>query len=758
MSAAGVAKRGRPNRRQRLVDTLRSLTVGSTRSSQTPPTLPSSSVHPPSKASQPNAHSKQPASLPASSYATYPVSSLVAECAKGWAPPRVMSVSEWADENLYLSPEYAAEPGRWTTHHIQKEPFDSVSDPLVSQVVIKSCTQLMKTSLIQAAIGWVIDVDPGPILVVQPRGEDAKKFSKERVAPMIRDTPVLASKVSASTSKFADNTIDEKWFTGGLLAITSAGSPGNLARRAIRYLFCDEEDKWDVSSGKEGDPFSLAKKRGATFRHRFKAIRCCSPTLLGSQIDLAYEKSDKREFYIPCPVCGHSQSMMGKFYSNVIFDSTLPTITAQAESARYQCENVDCKALWDETMRMAAVEQGEWIAHAPFEGIAGFWISELYSPWKTLHDIVLDFLSNKDNIEKYKVFTNTVLAENWMDRGEAPDWQAVLDRREPYPVGVVPRGGLFLTAGVDVQRDRLECEVVAWGRNRESWSVAYEIFEGKTSDAVVWGQLDTFLKSLFLHEAGGTLPISKTFVDSGDGTTTNDVYMWARRQPPDRVTAIKGDIRSVLPVSQPSPVEITVNGKKWKSGLRIKTVNVNFFKAEFYADLKKQAPTDEQRSAGVGYPAGFCHFPDGKNYGDEHFKQLCAEQLMSRVNKRTGRTIMEWQQTRPRNECLDARIYSRAAAWELGLDRATEDQWKRLEQQVAPKPPSNVSRSGEAKMPNATTSSSATPASMDGSPGKSSAEGSGSSNRGGPSAPKQNSGAQGGGGDWFGDRTKDWFR
>jgi phage terminase large subunit GpA-like protein len=664
-----------------------------------------------------------------------------------------MSVSEWADENLVLSPEYAAEPGRWKTLHFQKEILDSISDPLTSQVVIRASTQTVKTSAITAAIGWAIDTDPGPILVVQPRGEDAKKFSKERIAPMIRDTPVLAAKVSDSKSKFADNTIDEKWFQGGLLAITSAGSPGNLARRAIRYLFCDEEDKWIESAGIEGDPFSLAKKRGATFRHRFKAVRACSPTVPGSKIDLAYEESDKRELYVPCPYCGHSQSMMGKFYSNVIFDSTLPNKADCAATARYQCENAECKALWTESERQAAVEQGQWIAHAPFRGIAGFWISELYSPWKTLHDIVLDFLTKKDNHNQLVTFINTSLAENWVDKGEAPDWQAVLDRREPYPVGVIPKGGLFLTAGVDVQRDRLEAEVVAWGRNRESWSVAYEIFEGKTSDAAVWGQLDTLLKSTFLHEGGGALPISKSFVDSGDGTTTNDVYMWARRQPPDRVTAIKGDIRSVLPVSQPSPVEITVNGKKWKSGLRIKTVNVNFFKAEFYADLKKQAPTAEELAAGAKYPAGYCHFPDGKNYGDEHFKQLCAEQLMSRVNKRTGRTIMEWQQTRPRNESLDGRIYARAAAWELGLDRATEQQWKLLEQQVAPKPPDTLSRSGEAKMPVATTAAK----SVAGSPGSSSAEGSGSSNRGGPSAPKQDSGGSGGG-DWFGDRTKDWFR
>lgn len=601
---------------------------------------------------------------------------LLAEVRKEWAPPITLSVSQWADKYYYLSPEYAAEAGKWQTLPLQREPMDCVSDPRVWQVVIRSCTQLLKTSVIQAAIGWVIDVDPGPILVVLPRDQDAKKFSQERIAPMLRDCPQLYGKVAAAKSRDSGNTIEEKWFRGGILAMTSASVPANLGRRAIRYLYCDEEDKWDVSAGLEGKPFSLALKRTATFRHRKKAIRCCSPTRPGSAIDLAYQDSDQRQYYVPCPKCGARQSMMGKFRTQVRWDSTLATRDEQAHSARYHCEA--CDEPWNDADRAAAVEAGEWRAHAPFNGIAGFWISELYSPWKSLWEIVLDFLKAKDDPEAMIAFVNTSLAENWVDAGESPEWEKLVERRESYPVGTVPRGGLFLAAGADVHPDRIEVEIVAWGRGRESWSVDYRILNGKPGEPEVWAALDALLSETFSAGGGGALPISKLFIDSG--YASNEVYTWCRRQSPARVVAVKGAATGLLPVGQPSPVDVTVAGRKVKRGLKIKTVLTPFFKAELYADLQRRRPTPDEIEQGYGYPPGYCHFPDGKHYGDEHFKQLCSEQLVTRVD-RSGRSKQEWQQLRARNEALDCRIYARAAAWDCGLDRFQPKHWSALEGQ-----------------------------------------------------------------------------
>ncbi len=610
---------------------------------------------------------------------------LISELVKLWDPPKQISVSEWADEFFYLSPEYAAEHGRFTTLSFQKEPLDCISDPLVWQVVIKSCTQILKTTVIQVGTAYVIDKDPGPILIIQPRDADAKSFSKERIAPMFRDVPCLRGKVSEAKSRSSENTIEEKYFRGGMLAITSAGSPGNLARRAVRFLFGDEEDKWPESAGSEGKPFSLALKRTATFRHRKKAIRCCSPTVPGSSIDTAYEDSDRREYFVTCPYrdCRFEQSMMLKFRTHVRWDADLPTREEQAKSARYYCQN--CDRPWDDAMRWKAIENGKWIAQGTFNGIAGFWISELYSPWKTLADIVLDFLMKKSNAEDLKTFVNTSLAENWKEPGETLEWRNLESKREPYPVGRVPAGGLFLTAGVDVQREeggRLEVEIVAFGENRESWSVDYRKLIGNPAEPQVWEQLEDLLHETFPHELGGDLPIERMFVDSGDGTVTRSVYEWVRKQPRPVVYAIKGDRRSDQPVSIPKAVEVDAFGRKTPFGAILRLINVDYFKASFLADLKKVPPTAEELEAGLPYPQGYCHFPLDGLYGDEYWKQVCSEQLVTRKDKQ-GRIKHEYQQIRPRNEALDTRIYAMAGAWDFGSHKFQKQHWDKLKLRAA---------------------------------------------------------------------------
>jgi phage terminase large subunit GpA-like protein len=426
-------------------------------------------------------------------------------------------------------------------------------------------------------------------LVTQPRDKDAKDFSKERLAPMIRDTPRLKAKVATSKSRDSGNTIEEKRFPGGILAVTSAGSPGNLARRAIRFLFADEVDKYAASAGAEGNPVSLARKRMATFRHRAKEIDTCSPTVDGSEIDRGYEASDQREYWVPCPKCGCFQSMIKKFRQQVRWDSSLSSREEQADSARYHCES--CDVPWNDADRWNAVEHGEWRANRPFTGVAGFWISELYSPWKQLKDIVLDYLTKKDNVEDLKTFINTSLVENWTEPGETLEWERLLQQREPYPVGIVPPGGLFLTAGVDVQREnggRLEVEVVAWGRNRESWSVDYRILLGDPSKPEVWAKLEAIRTEQFPCAGGGHLTIERMFVDSGDGSITPSVYEWVRTQPRPQVWAIKGDSRGD-PVGRPHSVEATVGGRKLTFGVLFKTLNPSFFKAQLFADREKTA-------------------------------------------------------------------------------------------------------------------------------------------------------------------------
>jgi len=598
---------------------------------------------------------------------------------KLWAPPPRLTLSQWADTYRRTSREASSEVGQWGTRPYQREPQDAFTDPRVRVIVIMSAVQMLKTEFILNAIGYVIHLDQGPVLCVQFRDTDCEIFSKRRLSPMLRDTPVLKGLVSSSKSRDSGNTITDKSFQGGHIRIAASASPGNLAALPIRFLFCDEVDKYPASAGAEGDPINLAEGRLAEFPNS-KEILTCSPTIAGaSRIDKAFQDSDQREYEVPCPACGEFQQLK---WSQVEWDSKLPSRKKQAESAAYIC--LHCKARWDDAARWKAVYAGKYVAHAEFNGTAGFRISALCSLKKRLSFFVLQFLKQKDDPEQLKTFVNTVLAETWVEKGDAPEWEALLLKREQYPVGTVPKGGLLLTAGVDVQRDRIEVEIVAWGRNRESWSVDYRILDGKTSELAVWDKLEAVLHETFPGHTGVQLPIFRLFVDSGDGTTTNDVYSWVRKQSAAVVVAIKGIDHGYVPVGQPSPVDVTIGGKKIKSGVKIRTVLSSFFKAEFYADLKKRQPTPDETAQGWKFPPGYCHFPDGTNYGDEHFKQITAESLVARRNRKTGRTKPEWALNRARNEALDCRVYARAAAWDLGVDRFQPRHWQQLEARLAP--------------------------------------------------------------------------
>ena len=596
---------------------------------------------------------------------------------KLWAPPPRLSLSEWADTYRRTSREASAVVGKWETRPYQREPLDAFTDPRVKCIVVMSAVQMLKTELILNAIGYVMHLDPGPMLVMQFRDTDCEIFSKRRLAPMLRDTPILRNLVPKGKGRSADSTITDKTFPGGHLRIAASASPGNLAALPIRYLFCDEIDKYPASAGAEGDPITLGEGRLTEFEYNYKEILVCSPTIQGkSRIEKAFNESDKREFHVPCPQCGHRQALK---WAQIQFDTSLSTQKKQADSARYICE--ECKAEWNDVSRWKAIDHGTYQATAPFNGVAGFRISALASQKKTLAKIVGRFLRAQGDIERLKTFFNTELAETWVEQGEAPEWERLVEGREEYPVGTVPRGGLFLTCGVDVQHDRIEAEIVAWGRNFESWSVDYQILEGAVTAESLQKRLEGLLAEVYPSETGADMPIIRMFVDSSDSTST--VYQAVRALAANRVVAIKGVQRSTIPVGQPSAQDVTIGGRKIKGGLKIRTVWVDFFKGQLYADLKKRAPTDDEKVQGWVFPPGFCHFPKAANYGDEHFKQLCAEQLVTRKDKR-GRTKKEWEQTRPRNEGLDCRVYARAAAWDVGMDRFQDRHWRTLEQKLQP--------------------------------------------------------------------------
>ena len=566
---------------------------------------------------------------------------LLSAIQRTWTPPPKWSVSEWADARRRLSGEASAEKGQWRTSRAeyQRDILDASCDPLNSEVVVMSSAQIGKTEILLNTIGYFIDFDPSPILLVQPTEQMAEAFSKDRLAPMLRDTPSIRNKVRDPRARDSGNTTLHKRFTGGHVTMAGANAPAGLASRPIRIALLDEVDRYPASAGSEGDPVKLTIKRTNNFWNR-RVILVSTPTVKGfSRIEKEWERSDKRRFHVPCPHCGHFHVLK---WGNVVWPA------GQLENASFKCPN--CGELISNAQKNIAVSQGRWEATEPFAGVAGFHIWEAYSPWRSIAEIVSDFLASKSDPSTLQVWVNTCLGETWEEQGEAVSDHELLERCEPYPQNAeIPERGLVLTAGVDTQPDRLEVEVVAWAGGEESWSIDYRVIFGdpdipEGAQGSPWNDLSDYLRRGWRHESGGMSIIEATCIDSG-GHNTQAVYGYAKRHKGERVFAIKGQGGDGIPiVGNPARRR---SGKKTSRPVDVYIVGVDQAKSIVYKRLKIASP-------GPGY----CHFPMGR--GSEYFKGLTAEKMMTRYVK--GFPKREWvKDSGKRNEPLDCRVYAFAA-------------------------------------------------------------------------------------------------
>lgn len=570
-----------------------------------------------------------------------------------WSPPPNLPGSEWADQYRIISAP-SPQPGKWDTNTApyQREILNCISDRRVERIVCMMSSQVGKTEILNNAIGYFIHLDPCSMLVFQPSDGKAKEYSKERIAPMIRDTAVLKERVFRAKSRASGNTLLWKSFPGGFLALSGANSPSAVASKPIRFLAMDEVDRYNESAGTEGDPVSLAIKRTANFHNR-KLLFVSTPGNKGeSRIEDLWLESDMRRYHIPCP---HCNEMIDLKFGQIRWDEGKP------ETALYECQK--CTALFDDKRKLEYLQKGKWIAEKPFKKTAGFHLNELYSPWRKWAEVVEDFLKKRNKPEDLKTFVNTSLGETWEVKGEAPDWERLYDRREQYTIGTVPKGVYLLTAGCDVQQNRIEIEVIGWGKNLESWSIQHKVFYGDTSTNEPWDELAEYIGTLFPGHDGMEFPISMVAVDSQ--FNTQHVYNWVRKFTPDRVVAIKGRDKMATIVGRPHLVDVTFMGQTIKDGCSYWPVGVSLLKSEVYGFLKNRKTKDGS------LPYGFCHFPE---HEEEYFKQLTAESLVF-TKKAKGSARYEWKKNRERNEILDCRVYARAAAHIFGIDRFEDHHW-----------------------------------------------------------------------------------
>lgn len=565
---------------------------------------------------------------------------LFRRCVAVLEPPPELTLSQWADTYRMLSAESSAAPGRWHTDNApyQREIMDAIGDPHIRKVVVMSAAQIGKTAMLLNMLGYFMHYYPAPVLVLQPTLDMAQAFSKDFLAPMIRDTPVLRGLVDTK-SRYSGNTILKKNFPGGHVTIVGANSPAGLRMRPIKVILADEVDAYPPSAGTEGDPLLLAQKRQTTFWDK-KTVIVSTPTIKGkSRIETEFQETTREEWNVPCPKCGHFQPLK---WANIVFDKN-----DLDNGITYKCEHCEQKSR--EYEWKAQERYGHFVAENPGAAARGFHLNTLASTFCGWREVVEKFLLAKEMLdqgdpEKMKTWVNTELGETWEEPGEQLEDTELVNRREIYDAQV-PEDVLVLTAGVDVQDDRFEVEVVGWGVGKESWGIRYQKIYGDMLKEQVWEDLDNFLMTPFYKKDGTAMTIISTCIDSG-GHHTDQVYRFTKERWERRVFAIKGKGGQEVPYLR-NP---TTNNRV-KTPLFI--IGVDAGKALIYQRLKHE-------TKGPNY----CHFPlnEEAGYDEAYFRGLTSEKMVVRFRK--GRPVVVWEikdASYKRNEPLDLRNYATAA-------------------------------------------------------------------------------------------------
>jgi len=620
---------------------------------------------------------------------------------RAWTPPPRISVPDWADQFRKLAKEAGSTSGDWSTATVEiaRGPMLAVTEPGVHVITTMVSTQLLKTALLENVFGYFAHLDPCPILLLQPKEAAAEQFSKERISPMIRVTPVLRELVGTSKTRNADETLLFKAFPGGFLALAGAGSPDNLARRPVRVILADEVDKYPVT--REGEPIALAEERTATFGVNWLSVRACSPTVEDeSRIEASYKESDQRRASVECPHCAHRQFL--DFFKHVQWDKAKNddgTVRQHfPKTARIYCES--CGAGWSEGERLRALQTARWHQTRTFEccggrhvplddydrawrdqgdsaavdaiwdwstsdrhavyrakcpdcgkwGVenehAGFQAGKLFSPWQKdkPSDIAAKWLAAEGDEDKKQTWWNTQQGLPYRpNSGKTLRVEALLARGEKW-AAQVPDGVAVVTVGVDVQDYRFEIEVVGWGRNEESWSIDYEVIEGDMETPEPWDRLDAFLDQIWRRADGRPFEAMAVCIDSG-GHHTQKVYDFSKARLGRKIWAIKGESavngrrNPVWPVKKPS--------RRTKASFRPVIIGVNTAKDTIRNRLHVEEPGP-----------GFMHFPSDRDIG--YFEQLTSERSVVKVTN--GQKFRVWELPSGRaNEALDCRVYAYAA-------------------------------------------------------------------------------------------------
>jgi phage terminase large subunit GpA-like protein len=598
----------------------------------------------------------------------------------GIPPIPALSVSEWAAKYAHLPPG-SSESGKMNINRLpyQVEPMDSVNDPEVAETVLWWGSQLGKSETINCILWFFVHADPSNVLMVQPTVELSEEYSKDRIAAGIECTPVLRGIVRDPKTRDSGNTIKSKRYPGGSLVLVGANAPSGLAGRPRRVILKDEIDRFPSSAGREGDPCALADRRAETYPNAVK-VSTSTATIRGqSKIEALYELSDKRKWHVGCPRCAHEFVLMWK-------DIKIPEDRTKLEDSWMECPK--CKAHLADGDRVAMVRAGKWKPTAKFKGIRGYWLSGLNTLFPKhkgfkhrLHQMVAEFLKAKAGGRDTMIpWINTFLAETYEEEAEAGiPAEELLARAEDYTSETIPKRVLVLVAAVDVQKDRVECEVVGFGVDDERWGIEKKVFDGDPEEDAVWNNLDTYLQTEFKREDGAPMEIDRTFVDMQ--YKSQRVLTFCGPRAARGVYPCRGINRAGTTIPPLLPAHPSRNNRAHVAHWN---VGVTVAKCAIYDRLKLPLPKEETHPA-----PRVMHFPKEHGYDLDHFKQLTSEKRRVKFSYGQSYFVFEKPSDATRNEALDLAVYSLAALASLGRptwQRRADDLLKRIPRGEDPTP------------------------------------------------------------------------
>lgn len=585
------------------------------------------------------------------------------------APARRVTCDVWADENVELDSGTSAEPGPWRT---QRFPFMreilqklSPTDP-ATHIYLAKGVQVSASAAGIVTMLTFADTDPCPIMYVMPTIAMAEDFSKDKVQPMINSAVALRDKFKDPRLRDSGNTILGKRYPGGFIVFAGANAAASLRSRSIRLLILDEVDAYPHNIEKEGSPITLAEARTVSFGAKKKIFMPSTPTVdKASAIWLYFQNTDQRHYHVPCPHCHHKQ--------NLVFEQ-LYWKPQDPDSCEYIC--IECGgSIQEDRYKTYMLDNGVWISHMPErrnDFRIGYHINSLYSPygWLSWRDIAREYeMAVREQLENQednhmRTFYNTKLGLPFATAGEQPDWQKLYDKHSEKPEGGNPNNNFLynrnqinehvklITVGVDVQKDRVEFEIVGWGHGKRSWSIDYRVFEGEISDKDLQQAIRDMAEETWLNPNKVSVPVHKICIDSGWNTTA--VYDFCRTLDHDKFVPTKGQQTLPTVFSSARFANKTELGEG-VAQVRYYMLGTDAIKDEVYDQLKKTKDVDDQ----IG-PPGYCHFP--KSYLPIYFQGLTAEKKVTEF--RDGYPVRKYVNEFGRNEPLDTRVYARAA---LGL-------------------------------------------------------------------------------------------